>query len=227
MADLTSLQDALGVSFNDESLLRLALVHDSFLNENPGAFAESNERLEYLGDAVLGLIVAHELFNRHPDWAEGDLTWARAEVVNGGTLAQVATGLELGELLYIGKGEEKGGGRRRSSNMAAAFEAVVGAVLVDRGYEAARASCLAVLSEAIDAASSGTGPHNPKSKLQELVQRQGRGTPAYSITDVAGEDHLRTFTAEVAVGGQVAGRGTGRRKAEAEQAAARAALGSE
>lgn len=224
MTDISSLEDALGVSFRDKDLLRLALVHSSYLNENPGAFAESNERLEYLGDAVLGLIVAQELFGRHAEWAEGDLTRARAEVVRGETLARLATGLELGDLLYMGQGEEKGGGRRRPSNLAAVFEAVVGAVLLDQGYEAARASCLAVLSEAIDSAGSRRGALNPKSALQELVQRRGQGTPVYSVVNTAGQEHSRIFTAEVTVEGETAGRGSGRRKSDAEQAAAQEAL---
>lgn len=224
MKNVSSLEDAFGVSFKNKDLLRMALVHSSFLNENPGVFVESNERLEYLGDAVLGLIVAQEMFVRHPDWSEGDLSRARAEVVQRATLARVAIALNLGELLYIGKGEEKGGGRSRPSNLANVFEGVVGALVLDQGYEVTRTSCLLVLSEEIDSAGRRTNPDNPKSVLQEFVQVKRTGPPVYSIVDTGGEDHLRIFTAEVNVDGEVVGRGTGRRIADAEQAAARDAL---
>jgi ribonuclease-3 len=224
MINLSLLEDTLGVSFRNKDLLKLALVHSSFLNENPGVFLESNERLEYLGDAVLGLIIAEELFVRHPDWGEGDLTQVRADVVQRDTLARVSEALSLGEYLYIGKGEENGGGRCRQSNLANVFEAVIGAILLDQGYAVVRASCLRILSGEIDSAGQRTGSDNPKSALQELVQLKGRGVPVYSIVDTVGEDHLRTFTAEVRVAGEVFGRGVGRRKSDAEQSAARDAL---
>ena len=224
MINISLLEDALGVSFQNKDLLKLALVHSSFLNENPEVFLESNERLEYLGDAVLGLIIAQELFVRHPDWGEGELTQVRADVVQRDTLARVSAALNLGEFLYIGKGEENGGGRRRQSNLANVFEAVIGALLLDQGYSVARASCLRVLSEEIDSAVQRTGSDNPKSALQEITQLRGRGAPVYSIVDTAGEDHLRMFTAEVRVAGEVFGRGVGRRKVDAEQSAARDAL---
>lgn len=224
MVNVSLVEDAFGVSFQNKDLLKLALVHSSFLNENPGIFVESNERLEYLGDAVLGLIIAHELFVRHPDWSEGYLTQVRADVVQRDTLARVSAGLNLGELLYMGRGEENEGGRCRQSNLANVFEAVIGALLLDQGYVVARASCLRVLSEEIDSAGQRTSPDNPKSALQELVQLRARGVPVYSIVDTVGEDHLRMFTAEVRVAGEVFGRGTGRRKVDAEQSAARNAL---
>lgn len=224
MVNISLLENALGVSFQNEDLLTSALVHSSFLNENPGVFVESNERLEYLGDAVLKLIVAQEMFVRHPDWSEGDLSRARDQVIRNETLARVAAALNLGELLYIGKGEENGGGRRRQSNLANVFEAVIGALLLDKGYEVARVSCLFVLSEEIDSAGRRTDPGNPKSVLLEFVRVKGIGLPIYSIVDTGGEDHLRIFTAEVNVDGEIVGRGTGRRIADAERAAARDAL---
>ena len=224
MPDPVSLEAKLNVTFRDRGLLDLALVHSSFLNENPGAAAESNERLEYLGDAVLGLSVAEWLYEKHPEWPEGDLTRARAEVVRGDTLALVAAQLGLGEYLRMGKGEAAGGGRERPTNLAATLEALIGAVLMDQGYDAARRVAIDTLSEPIESVARSAIPANPKSALLELAQGRGLSPPVYAIVEAAGEPHARTFTAEVSVDGEIEGRGAGSRKADAEQAAARAAL---
>ena len=220
----SSLESAIGASFRDQDLLRLALVHRSYLNERPDAAPDSNERLEFLGDALVGMVVANELYQRHPDWSEGELTRARAQVVRGETLALVAERLQLGRYLFMSRGEEAGGGRERERNLAAAFEALVGAVLLDRGYEQAGELVLRVLSEEMSTLAADGLPQNAKSALQELVQGQGHPSPIYRIVEVTGEDHAPMFTAEVTVADNVAGRGTGARKAEAEQAAAADAL---
>ena len=222
--DLTSLEQGLGVSFRDRDLLRLALVHSSYLNENLGAFAESNERLEFLGDALIGLVMAHQVYGAYTDMPEGELTALRSALVRGDTLARVADSLHLGRYLVLGVGEEASGGRERPSNLAAAFEAVAGALLLDQGYDVAAAFVRRALSEELSAIESQKAPSNAKSVLQELVQGRGEASPTYRIVEVTGEDHARRFTAEVVVSDKVIGRGTGRRKSSAEQEAAKEAL---
>ena len=219
-----SLEKSLGVTFHDKSLLRLALTHSSLINELPGTTSESNERLEFLGDAVLGMSVAEELYSRFPDQQEGALTSMRASIVQGETLARAARRLDLGSHLLMGTGETGTGGRNRDSNLAATFEAVVGALFLDKDYEAARIFCLRVLDEEIVSARPTSNPKHPKSALQELVQGRQLPTPKYQIIDTSGEAHTPTFTAEVVVGGSVMGTGTGRSKSLAEQEAAKIAL---
>lgn len=217
------LQEALGVQFRDEGLLRLALAHSSYLNENPGEFAESNERLEFLGDAVLGLVVAEELYAANPQWSEGKLTQARAVLVQESSLSEAARRLDLGRWFWMGKGEDAGGGRVRPSNLAAGLEALVGAAFLDRGYDAAKNIVLRVLADSL--ASLDRPPANPKSLLLETAQANGLPPPTYRIVEEGGSDHDPMFVAEVSVGGEVAGIGRGRRKALAERAAAEDALG--
>ena len=218
------LEAALGVSFRDRDLLRLALAHSSYLNEHPGAVPESNERLEFLGDALIGAVVADELYRRYPLWPEGGLTQARSALVRGDALALVAEGLDLGRRLYMGKGEDAAGGRERPSNLAAALESVVGALFLDQGYDATRDLVLRLFSRELSALGEQTVPQNPKSTLQETVQARGMAPPSYRIVEAEGSDHSPRFTAEVSVDGKVVGRGTGARKSQAEQAAAAEAL---
>ena len=224
MSDLQSIEDGLGVDFKNKELLKLAFVHSSYINENPGVLPESNERLEYLGDAILGLAVAHELYRRYPTKQEGDLTNLRSALVRGDTLAEVAQSLHLGEYLVMGVGEDAGGGRERRSNLAAVFEALVGAVLEDRCYEAAEAFVLKVLARQLDSVEELGRGKNAKSALQELLQGRGMSPPTYQVVDMTGKDHTRTFTSEVLINGKVMGNGTGRRKALSEQEAAADAL---
>lgn len=219
-----SLEHSLGVTFLDKSLLTLALTHSSLLNELPGTTPECNERLEFLGDAVLGMAVAEELYTRFPDQQEGALTSIRANIVQGKTLAQAARRLDLGSHLLMGAGEAGTGGPSRDSNLAAAFEAVVGAIFLDQNYNAARAFCLRVLDEEISSSRPAASPRHPKSELQELVQGRQLSTPRYRIIEMSGEPHAPTFTAEVLVDGAVLGSGSGRSKSLAEQEAAKVAL---
>ena len=224
MEFLCTLEDALGVRFRDSELLRLALVHSSFLNENPGGAVESNERLEYLGDAVLGMVVAEELYAANPGWPEGRLTQARAALVQEATLAEAARDIGLGEMLRMGRGEEAGGGRERPSNLSAGLEAVIGAVFLDQGYDVVRVMVLRILSDRLASLEEPEMSANPKSALQEAVQAEGLPSPTYRIVHEEGADHDRLFVAEVTVGSEVAGRGEGKRKSLAEQAAAEEAL---
>lgn len=218
------LQEALGVRFRDEGLLRLALTHSSYLNENPGEFPESNERLEFLGDAVISLAAAEELYAANPHWSEGTLTQARAALVQEAALAEAARRLDLGRWFRMGKGEDAGGGRGRPSNLSAGLEALVGAVFLDGGYDAAKNVVLRVLADSLSSLDQPRIPANPKSLLLEAAQANGLLPPIYRIVEEGGAAHAPMFVAEVSVGGKVAGVGRGRRKALAEQAAAKNAL---
>ena len=224
MSDLESLEKELEINFRNRELLKLAFVHSSYINENPGVLPESNERLEYLGDAILGLAVARELYRRYPTKQEGELTNLRSALVRGDTLAEVAQSLHLGEYLVMGVGEDAGGGRERRSNLAAVFEALVGAVLEDRGYEAAEAFVLKVLARQLDSVEELGKGKNAKSALQELLQGKGMSPPTYQVVEMTGKDHTRTFTSEVLIDGKVMGKGSGHRKALSEQQAAADAL---
>ena len=221
--DLGELEGRLGVAFRDKELLRLALVHSSYFHENPGVFAESNERLEFLGDSVIGVAVAEQLFRLNPGWSEGELTHVRSTLVSGGTLSEVARGLDLGRELYMGKGAEGVGTRDRSSCLAAALEAVVGALFMDQGYGAAR-DLVAELIPVEGGQAAEAVPQNSKSALQELLQGRGKAAPSYLTAKSGGPEHEPVFTAAVKVQGKVLGRGTGSSKAGAEREAAAQAL---
>ena len=224
MKNLDLLEEQLDIKFQDKELLRLAFVHSSYLNENPGALPEPNERLEFLGDALLDLVVGQDLYERYPERQEGDLTALRSALVRGETLAKFARTLGLGDYLLMGIGEEASGGRERESNLAAAFEAFVGAFFLDKGYEISRQFVLDMMSDELASITEHIAVKNPKSALQELVQGRGQSAPFYRIIDTSGKDHDRIFTAEVLVDGESLGQGQGRRKSTAEQEAASAAL---
>ncbi len=215
----------LGFSFKDPSLLRLALVHRSYCNENGLDPSDSYERLEFLGDAVLELAISTELYRRLPDADEGDLTKTRSTLVRRETLAQVARRIDLGNHLFVGKGVDTSNGRQQESILAAAFEALVAAVYIDQGSEFTRQFIIGLLDvELTQVERAGGPPENPKSKLQEIVQSQGLTPPKYHLVSSDGPDHGPVFTVEVLVDGQVAGTGAGSKKSEAEGAAAEAAL---
>lgn len=211
----------LGHTFSDLSLLQHALAHRSWCGEQDGG-APSNERLEFLGDAVLGLIVATYTYDRYPEFPEGKLAKVRSAVVNARVLAQVAGRLGVGEVLLLGRGEEGSGGRQKASILADAFEAVLGAVYLDAGWEAARMLVLRELGDAIAKAGEEPDDFDHKSRLQERAVRDGAGTPRYVVVG-SGPDHDRAYVAEVYLGGTRMGTGEGRSKKDAEQEAARAA----
>ena len=215
----------LGFQFRDPSLFRRALVHRSYCNENGMDASESYERLEFLGDAVLELVVSDNLYGRFPDADEGQLTKSRSSLVRGKVLANVARRLELGHLLMVGHGVESSDGRDQDSVLAAALEAVIAAIYLDQGLEAARRFInLHLAPELADISQRGAPPENPKSRLQELLQGQGFPTPSYRLADRQGPDHNPVFSVEAVVGDRVIGRGRGGKKQDAERAAAEAAL---
>ena len=204
--------------FEDRSLLQRALAHRSWCSENGSV--ESNERLEYLGDSVLGLVVTEFTFNTYGDLSEGALAKIRASVVNAVVLAEVAAEYELGDAVLLGKGEDASGGREKTSILSDSFEAILGAIYLDGGWEPARRFVLSSLSGRIEAAAKGPGGGDYKTLLQEVVARLHESLPVYVVAG-EGPDHDMTFTANVVVAGELIGEGAGRTKKQAEQAAAR------
>lgn len=224
MPDIDELQDRLGLQFNSHALLLQALTHRSYLNENPEAALSDNERLEFLGDAVLDFVTAEYLYDHFPSLQEGDLTNLRAALVKSGTLAEFARQIDLGEYLRLGHGEAAGGGRHRRSLLCAAFEALVGAILLDQGLAAAHDFLLRFIGPLLGDITTKELDKDAKSELQELSQGQWQLTPSYRTVSEQGPDHAKEFTVEVLIGDEVFGRGVGQNKQMAAQRAARQAL---
>lgn len=218
------LHTSLGITFSDPALLRQALHHRSYLNEAPEQDVESNERMEFLGDAVLGLIVSEKLYRDYPALSEGHLSQIRALLVRWDALARAAERVHLGDFLILGKGEELSGGRRRPSNLAGALEALIAAAFLDGGMTKARKLVLDLLKPAFEEIAAGGITADSKSELQHLAQTRWRQIPHYILISSEGPDHAKLFTVEVSVGEQVMGRGQGRNKKQAELNAARQAL---
>jgi ribonuclease-3 len=219
----SEVQEKLGVTFKRPQLLRQAFIHRSYLNENPAEKLESNERLEFFGDAVLSYVVADRLFRDCPTCQEGELTEWRGYLVRRDSLATFARQLGLGGFLFLGRGEEAAGGRERAANLASLFEAVVGAITMDRGLTIARRFIFNAIGEELDLRGRPT-PIDPKSRLQEIVQARWQKPPVYRTVLEEGPEHHKLFTVEVAVLGQPLGSGVGYSKQEAERQAARHAI---
>jgi ribonuclease III len=218
------LEKALGYSFRKKSLLATALLHRSLRFERGGK-VEDNQRLEFLGDAALSLVAGDYLYRTFPELREGDLTMHRSRLTSGKMLAQIGQGIELGDWLQLGKGEQKSGGHRRPSNITDAFEAVIGAAYLDGGIKAVTRifnQLFLFLTKDI----AGTDPlkDNPKGLLQEIAQRKWRANPHYRVISQTGPAHERTFFVHAEIGGAVAGSGRGHTKRDAEQNAAQDAL---
>lgn len=221
--ELVSLAAALGVKFNNLNYLQQALTHTSYANESKGNIVH-NERLEFLGDAVLELASSTYLYQYFPRMPEGQLTKTRASIVCSATLAKLAAGLHLGDYLLLGHGEEMGGGRTRQTNLEDTFEAVIGAIYLDQGWETAKDYVLRQLEPEFQRVKHGTLLRDHKTILQEQVyQREGQ-TIAYELISESGPDHDKSFTVQVRITGKVMGQGSGHSKKEAEQHAACEAL---
>ena len=218
------LADRLGLAFDDPGLLAGAFVHSSYVNEHLEDAIESNERLEFLGDAVLSLVMSEVLFKRHPDEPEGVLTTRRAAIVSTGGLARIARRLGIGDALILGQGAEHTGERGRSSVLAGLFEAIVAAIFLDRGLEAARRFILWAAEPEIEAAVPADVLKAPKSRLQERAFATSGRAPNYRIVSSEGPDHDRHFVVEVTVDARPLGTGEGRSRREAETMAAEMAL---
>ncbi len=213
-----------GLGFEDWSLFRSALTHRSYLNEHTAVDWEDNERLEYLGDAVLDFLLAEYLFTAFPNASEGELTALRAALVRRETLARLARQLDIGPNLLMGHGEAETGGRERPATLCAAFEAVVGALYLDRGLDAVAGWVLPMMEQELALARSEVSDKDPKSRLQERAQADLGITPRYRTLRAEGPDHARTFTVEVSIGETVVGEGSGPSKQLAAQRAAIDAL---
>ena len=224
MTDLSQLQKILGIAFNDPSLLELALIHSSYINENPGIAPASNERLEFLGDSVLGLVVAEKLYHDYPESNEGELTRLRSALVRKEMLAQIAGVIKLGEFLSLGIGEEAGGGRSKPANLAGAFEALIAAIYMDQGLTAAKIFILKLFGTEIHMQAQMGAGTDYKSKLQEVMQAERQIPPGYHLVEAVGPDHAKKFTVEVIISEEVLGRGSGKSKKTAEMEAARVTL---
>jgi len=221
---LEKIESRLGLKFNNRSLLETALVHRSYLNENGGHAPESNERLEFIGDALVGLVVGQAIYTRLPEATEGSLTTRRSLAVRGDALARAARKYRLGDDLLLGSGERASGGSKRTGNLAGLLEAVIGAVLLDRGYTKASEFVLTVLRDEINNATDTHTPKDPKSLLQEFAQSNGHDPPEYRVIGTRGPDHNRVWQIEALLAGRVVARGQGGRKLDAEREAASKAL---
>jgi ribonuclease-3 len=219
--EIEALQERLGVKFKDASILSKALRHRSSALDEPN---DNNERMEFLGDSIVGMVACHGLFEAFPHASEGDLAKAKAYLVSEPTLAKAALGFGIDRAVNISAGEEASGGRARKSILSDTFEAVIAAIYLDLGLNVARRVVRAALKEFMLEVVANTYHQDFKSKLQERFQAKTKKTPHYRITSEEGADHDKTFTAEAMIGRRVVGSGTGKSKKEAEQGAARSAL---
>jgi len=224
MRPAAALVERLGLPVRDLDLLQQALIHSSYLHEHRDLAVGHNERLEYLGDSVVSVAISDALYRRHPDDDEGVLSARRASIVSTTGLARLANRLELGQYLLLGEGESQRGGRRRPGLLASAFEAIVGALYLDLGYEAASAFVVSLASPELTSGRPLGSLKSPKSRLQEFTQRLSGERPQYRLVDATGPDHDKTFRVEVAVSGRTIGLGEGPSRRLAETAAAARAI---
>ncbi|SDK44182.1 ribonuclease III [Natronincola ferrireducens] len=221
---IKELQETLNYKFKDLELLKEALTHSSYANESKTKKAKYNERLEFLGDSILGLVVSEYIFMTYKHLPEGELTKVRANVVCEPSLAVQARGINLGKYLLLGKGEDFTGGRQRESILADAFEALIGAIYIDGGIEVTKRFILGKFLESIDLATKGSLFRDYKTLLQELLQSKTSEKITYHVVREHGPDHNKSFDVEVLIGNKVIGRGSGKSKKEAEQRAAQEAI---
>ena len=224
MNNISQAEAALRVTFVDKTLLQRALTHRSYINENVDYPLEDNERLEFLGDAVLDFITGEYLYHHFPEMAEGRLTNLRSALVRTERLGQFATSLNLGQYLFLGRGEEESGGRERLAILCDAFEAVVGSIYLDQGMEASRDFIHRIIEPALEEILASDADKDAKSRLQELAQSFYRLTPTYRTVSEQGPDHAKEFTVEALIGEKSYGQGSGFSKQTAAQAAAEQAL---
>jgi ribonuclease-3 len=220
LSDLQILQNQLGFNFNDSSLLQQAFVHSSYVNEHPDSATADNERLEFLGDAVLNIVITEEIYHRFEEFSEGKLTEIRSILNREETLSQMADNLNLGEYLQMSKGEKASGGNCKKSNLANTFEALIGAIYLDRGMDHARRFILNELETHLVSIENGDYTTNYKGLLQEYTQAYYKKLPAYHTVNSEGPDHEKTFTVEVSLEDKTIARGSGKSKRSAEMSAA-------
>lgn len=223
-SSIAALEDVLRYGYSDSNHLILAMTHSSYANENKHERLSSNERLEFLGDAVLNIIISDFIYKNYSSLSEGELTKARASIVCEPSLAKCANALELGKYLMLGKGEENTGGRTRISILSDAFEAIIGSIYIDGGMEKAREFVLAIMKETITSSINGASFIDYKTQLQEVIQKTGDQKIQYEILEEKGPDHNKLFIVQVKVSDKAMGSGEGKSKKEAEQNAASVAL---
>lgn len=221
---LNELEKQLGIKFECIDLLAQAMRHPSVLNEEGWSSLESYERLEFLGDSFLGWVVAQEVYKRFPNFHEGELTKIRALLVRGSNLQYLSKALNLGNYMELGQGEKTSGGRSRSSNLAAVFESLIGAILLDRGQQVASDLILRLFAEQIDSITSNEFLNDSKSELQEFLQKKGMPLPIYQLASAKGPSHSKLFTVQVIVNSLPIAEGKAQKKTSAEQQAAKFAL---
>lgn len=224
MRNLSDLESILEYKFQDQDLLKLALTHSSYANELRDRKADYNERLEFLGDSVLGVVISEYVFKKNPEFKEGELTKMRSKIVCESTLAEVASEISLGEYMLFGKGEALTGGRTRRSILADAFEALIASIYLDGGFEVIRPIIFRLMADKIDMAEKGLIVDDYKTHLQELVQMNKDSRIKYELVEESGPDHRKSFKTAVKINQKVYGVGEGRSKKESEQEAAKMAL---
>jgi len=223
LASLNTLQSTLGVRFNNPAILEQAITHASYTNENPAGTAGDNERMEFLGDALLNLFVAEQLYRDFPGLPEGRLSEIRVSMVRQDKLAEKALQLKLGDYLLLGRGEDASGGREKRNNLADAYEALTAAIYLDQGFETARSFVLSGFATDIQANKGGKHSPNFKALLQELTQAEFKALPEYEIIESTGPDHDKIFCVSVSLGDVLLAVGSGKTRKTAESEAARAA----
>jgi len=223
LSGLDELQSSLGFTFNDPAILGQAFIHTSYTNENPGHQTGDNQTMEFLGDAVLNMVVAEALYHGFPALAEGKLTEIRISMIRQEKLAEKAADIKLGNYLVLGKGEEASGGRSKRNNLADTFEALTAAIFLDRGLDVARQFIMSVFGKELAAVKSGKFTSNFKAMLQELTQAEFKTLPEYEIIESSGPDHDKVFIVSVSLGDMVLAVGSGKTRKTAEAEAARTA----
>ncbi len=218
------LEEKINYVFKDKSTVLTAITHSSYANEKKARKLKYNERIEFLGDSVLSLTVSEHLYNMYPDLPEGELTVTRSKIVCENSLSRCAVDIGLGELLLLGKGEELSGGRRKSSILSDAFEALIGAIYIDGGFETAKAFILKHMDSIIKSSMQGKLFYDYKTQLQEKIQQKGEQQITYKVIEERGPDHNKTFVTQIKINNAVCGQGSGRSKKESEQNAAKDAL---
>ncbi len=221
---ISMLEKQIQIKFKNKAYLKKAMTHKSYANENRHKKAKPNERLEFLGDAVLNLVISEYIFKRYLDYPEGELAKTRAVVVSAPTLARISKDINLGQYLLLGKGEEMTGGRERDSILADVFEALLGAIYLDQGLEVAREFIHLYLIDEILSVERGEYIQDYKTLLQEEIQKRSNTRPVYQVASEEGTDHNKKFSIEVEYEGEIIGKGTGKSKKEAQQRAAADAL---
>ncbi|NLM97049.1 MAG: ribonuclease III [Halanaerobiaceae bacterium] len=221
---LQELEKKINIEFSDKKILQRALTHKSFSNENSNLKLRDNERLEFLGDSVLSIVISTYIFDNFPDYPEGELAKMRSVIVSEPILAKIAREINLGKYLLLGRGEELSGGRNRDSILSDAMEALIAAIYLEKGIDKAREFIISLFEENIKEVEKGKYIHDYKTILQELIQKKSTDRPVYVVIDEKGPDHNKEFTVEVRHGDRKLGTGSGNSKKEAEQNAARVAL---